>query len=402
MSVWTSPYVLVLGALVLLWSGVSAYVLVTRALYDFRHLSFNGVRRVVHGWLARAATPEERTAILRRLPRRTLAGIAADSRIEPEIASAAARALLERRWDRLLQRALRHRNEAEKWSRVGALRTFALAGWAIRWSLLERALQDEDEDVVAAAVSLLGSLPDERATRLLVDALVEERYSRSRIATQLERRDAVAALLPLVDDPDDELRYWAATLLPVAASPAVEVAVASLAGDRSPQVRAAAAKAFAAAGGPRAAAIGLDLIGDPVFYVRAQAARAIAAGGRPELAARLVPLMRDPQWWVRTAAKEALAGLGPAVVPTVIDVLHDDDAFARNGAAEVLVEVGAVRRWAAESVDEDDDGAVSRLLADALAAGGEPVRRAVAATVGEEARAKIERLLAPRPTARIA
>lgn len=403
MDVWTSPYLLTLAAVALLWAGVSAYVLVTRALYDFRHLSANGARRVVQSWLAQAPTPEGREEILRRLPRRTLAGIASDSRVDDDVARAAARILLDDRWQSFLRRASRHGNEAEKWARVAALRVFALAGWAITWPLLAQALEDSDADVVAAAVAVLGSRPEPEATQMLLDGLVANRFSRSRIATQLEGRELTAELLPLLDHADEEVRYWAVTLLtPAVAQPRVELALAALAGDGSPQVRAAVAKAFAVAGGRAAAAVAVDLLRDDVWFVRAQAARALGRSDLGDAAPRLVPLLRDEAWWVRAAAKEALAELGPAVVPTLLGALRDRDRFARNGAAEVAFQVGAVRRWAEEAAREDGDGPLSRLLSEALAAGDEPVQRALVASIDGAARRKVEQLIARLPESRTA
>jgi HEAT repeat protein len=401
MSIWTSPYVLVLGALILIWCGVSAYVLVTRALYDFRHFSFHGARRVLQHWLANAETPEAREAILRRLPLRTLAGIASDSRVDAETARTAARIVLERSHGRMLRRATHHRNEAEKWARVAALRMFAVAERAQAWPLLERALNDDDEDVIAAMVALLGERPEEEATALLVTALVAGRYQRSRIATQLETREIADDMLRLVDHADEELRYWAATLLrPFAAEPRVELALASLGGDISPRVRAAALKSLAHAGGTAAAAVAAELLGDDTWIVRAQAARALGASGRADLASLLVPLLRDGQWWVRTAAKESLAELGHEVVPALLTSLRTDDRFARNGAAEIMFTVGALARWADEAASEADDSLLSRVLMDALAAGEAPVQRAAVASLEGDARRKVERLIARLPATR--
>jgi len=395
--------VLVLGAFVLVWMGVSMYVLITRALYDFRHLAFHGARRVVRHWLANATTAAEREATLRRLPRRTLAGIASDARVEPAIAATAARILLERRWPTLLARAARHRNEAEKWRRVALLRVFSVAGWHIAWQLLHDALRDEDPDIVAAAVALLGERDEDDATALLTDALVENRFQRSRIATHLETRAATRYLLPLVDHLDEDVRYWAAALLqPDSDAPEVELALAVLTGDPSPTVRAAVAKTFARAGGEAAAVAGKALLEDPVWFVRAQAARALAASGRVDLADALVTLLRDEQWWVRSVAKDSLAELGPETTPAVMVALRGEDQFARNSAAEVLFETGALAEWANRSADEPDDTPLSQLLMDALAAGESRVQLAALMSADGDARLKLERLLDRLPASQTA
>ncbi|HZO34688.1 MAG TPA: hypothetical protein VFB17_06380, partial [Gaiellaceae bacterium] len=62
MNPWFSPYTVALGALVLVWLGVSAYVVITRALFDLAGLSFHTARRVLERRLARGVRPEEALA----------------------------------------------------------------------------------------------------------------------------------------------------------------------------------------------------------------------------------------------------------------------------------------------------------------------------------------------------
>ncbi|HEY6960484.1 MAG TPA: HEAT repeat domain-containing protein [Gaiellaceae bacterium] len=347
-------------------------------------------------WLRDATTPAEQEAVLRRLPRRTLTGIASDARVDRAISAAAALILFQRRPALLLQRASAHRNEAEKWRRIATLRIVALADRETALPILRRALSDADEDVVGAAVRLLGEEQSDDALALLVESLADGRYPRSQIAAYLDTERAAPHLLPLVDHPADDVRFWAASLLRPSALDA-ELALAGLAADPSPRVRAAVLKSFAAVGGGASAAIGRDLIHDPTWFVRAQAARAIGSGGNPELVHRLVPLLRDEQWWVRTAAKEALAELGPSAEHVLVPMLRDDDAFARNGAAEVLLETGAVARWAAKAADEPDDEPLSVMIGAALRAGGDRVQQAALAAVTGRTRQKLARLIEQMP-----
>src|SRR3990172_1830819 len=80
-------------------------------------------------------------------------------------------------------------------------------------------------------------------------------------------------------------------------------------------------------------------------------------------------LLADERWWVRTAAKDALRGFGTDAVPSLLSVLSHSDQFARNGAAEVLQDVGFVDFLAA-------DNPSSPLLERIYAAGGEKLRDA--------------------------
>jgi HEAT repeat protein len=51
-------------------------------------------------------------------------------------------------------------------------------------------------------------------------------------------------------------------------------------------------------------------------------------------------LLADHDWQVRSAARQGLEAIGPQVEPVLIQALSHADPFARNGAAEVLQNLG--------------------------------------------------------------
>ena len=94
-------------------------------------------------------------------------------------------------------------------------------------------------------------------------------------------------------------------------------------------------------------------------------------------------LLADEQWWVRTAAKDALRGIGTDAVPALLSMLTHADPFARNGAAEVLQDIGFVDSLVA-------DGSSSPLLERIYEAGGEGLRKAAESRVAARAVAEKE------------
>src|SRR3989304_7391762 len=78
------------------------------------------------------------------------------------------------------------------------------------------------------------------------------------------------------------------------------------------------------------------------WFVRVHAARAAGHVLGATAAPTITRLLADERWWVRTAAKDSLRGLGTEAVPSLLSVLSHSDQFARNGAAEVLQDVGFV------------------------------------------------------------
>ncbi len=80
---------------------------------------------------------------------------------------------------------------------------------------------------------------------------------------------------------------------------------------------------------------------------------------------------------MRTAAKDALRGFGIGVAGALMPYLDDADAFVRNGAAEVLQDVGFVDALSLH----DANGA---LLERIFAAGGEGLRDAALSRLNDD------------------
>jgi HEAT repeat protein len=252
---------------------------------------------------------------------------------------------------------------------------------------------DDDRDVVAAAVSLLGTLSDTDAAGLLVAALRQRLLAPSRIAARLDRFpiEIAEVVAPLMADPDPVVRFWGATLLARYGSrPGVPGALAHLGRDRDPSVRKAAIESLGRIGGPQAEHTARRLLADPVWFVRAHAARAIGDLRRADLAAELLPLLADGQWWVRAAAKDALVMMGPEAAPVVARALDHPDRFARNGAAEVLQNLGVLDDLAARAGAGAEEAS---LLQKAAAAGGAVLASAIVARSSPGIAARVRALL---------
>jgi HEAT repeat protein len=234
-------------------------------------------------------------------------------------------------------------------------------------------LRDPDPTIAAAAIRTLGDVGDDWAIDLLLDALRDGEGSRSRIASELERLAPAPGprLVPLLRDRDPVVRFWGATLL----RPYPELGESTLielTWDADPNVRAAAVETLGTRTGTSVETALSARLDDSEWFVRVHAARAVGHVVGAEAAPSITRLLSDRRWWVRTAAKDALRGMGSDAVPSLLATLTHEDLFARNGAAEVLQDVGFVDFLAL-------DNPRSPLLERIYEAGGERFREAAAA-----------------------
>jgi HEAT repeat protein len=347
---------LVLGfaATTTLWLLLSSWVVVDRVRYDRRkRRQLELGRRLADP--AIAALPEEARArtiaeLLAPLPRLEVYRMASNNELAPWVREACAAFSIGRIGPR---RLLRDAGGRRKWRRISALYVLAHDRPEELYALLRSALADADGDVASAAASVLQRIGDRRAAEILVGGLRETRLPASRIAARLERFPMPLddLLRPLLTDRNPEARYWAVTLLRHAPNRAgLAEEVAPLVNDFDAPVRKAALLTLALVDAGAVAGVATRRLGDEVPYVRTAAIHALAQAGerspdrarRQQIAASIVPALADREWSVRSAAKDALERLGPAVWREVAAQLSSTDGFARNGAAEVLQNLGVL------------------------------------------------------------
>ena len=172
------------------------------------------------------------------------------------------------------------------------------------------------------------------------------------------------------------MRFWAATLLGPYPELGQENLIA-LTSDPDSNVRAAAIETLGSHRGHAVEAAVLARLDDNAWFVRVHAARAAGHVLGVTAGPSIAPLLADERWWVRTAAKDAFRGMGPDAVSALLPMLTHSDPFARNGAAEVLQDIGFVDTLTLEQPD-------SPLLERIYQAGGERLRRAAELRAGRK------------------
>ena len=305
----------------------------------------------------------------------------------------------------MLRDATPHRGARRKWRRVSALHVLLHARPSAIHALLRVALADADPDVASAAATVLQRIGDARAAQILIDGLRISRLPASRIAARLERfRIPIADLLrPMLADERAESRYWAVTLLRDHHDEnGLAAAIMPLVDDPDAPVRKAALLTLGAMLPQGVTRVATRRLSDPAPFVRSAAILALAQVGerspdrarRKAIASSITPLLADREWGVRAAAKDALVRLGPGTWREVAAQLSSPDGFARNGAAEVLQNLG-VLDWTLRGIAsgaQPTDEAVD-VLRRALREGGVVMSKAAALRSKDEPIPGVEQLL---------
>lgn len=341
--------ILAAGMAAAAWLALTLWIVGNRLLYDARNRGLGwAVQALREPQLAAQPLAERMAAvhrILKRLPLRSLETLVMDTSL-PGWARDACSVQVERLRDpaRLLATARSGPERGRKWDYISALFVLARERHPDSHALLARALDAKDPEIRNTAITLLGEIGDRQAAEVLIAGLHTAGSLRARIASQLDRFHLpIGELLrPLAASADPAVRAWGALLLwRYADLPGMDAHLAALARDPDPGVRKAAVQSLAEVATPLAATTARGLLRDAAPFVRAHATRTLVRTDPEGAAADIAPLLADPDWWVRQATKESLSRLGLRAMPQVLAQLDSPDRFARNGAADVLQEIGA-------------------------------------------------------------
>jgi len=360
----------------LAWAGLSAYILRVQRRRQATRAALTSTLTTLAPMAA--ASLDARLAAVRPLLQdasRELVMHGAADRDLPASAFATLIALLAERWtiESLVQDATTHVTARDKWRRMTALRILARLDHPQAMTLLARAVDDEDVDVAACGLALLGRSHHPAAAERLLGALASPRLSASRVAVYIDQspQHLGAQLTALLDHTEPVVRQWAATLLTRYPDETLEPRLAPLTTDPDPRVRKAAVQTLGRIGDELAAECAIHLLTDSVSYVRAYAVRALGDLGRTDQADRVSSLLGDGDWWVRLAAREALEMMGPEVWPVLVRRLEHRDKFVRNGAAEVVQNLGVLDNLIMlEAATDNPAGSKVAMLQRIAAAGG--------------------------------
>ena len=381
------------------WAALSAYILRVERQREATATTLAATLASLE--TLQAAPVDERLAAIRPIlqdcTRERLMHAAAERDV-PDHAFESLVPLLNERWgiDSLVRDAGAHASSRDKWRRMTALRILARRGHAQTLDLLARATDDADVDVAATGLALLGRSHDPMAVDVLLAALASPRLSPSRVAVYLDQspQHLGSRLTALLGHAEPVVRQWAATLLARYPDEPVEARLLELTHDADPRVRKAAIQTLGRIGSDDAGESAIQLLTDPVPYVRAHAVRALGELGRSDQADRVSPLLGDGDWWVRLAARESLEMMGAEVWPVLVRCLDHRDKFVRNGAAEVVQNLGVLDSLIMlEAATDNPAGTKVAMLRRIASAGGVRFTESLVERAGPVVGPRVRRLL---------
>ena len=392
----TSVISLVLFSVSLIWALLLLWIALDRYWYERLTRRRSALRRRLS-----ATSPADERGL------RTLTGrlsIADVDRVlleglPPQVELAVARAVERGRADLVRQASA----APNVWDRIAAVRVLTAARAEQRYELAESMLTSGEPLLGAAAVRLLARINDGRSADILVNALRDGVYSRSRIAAAIDKMSVPRADLlgPLFDAPDAAVRFWAAKLAARLNAPQWRTRLRRLMSDRDPLVRRATVEALGVLGDASDAPSLLEALKDPISFVRAHAARACIRFADEKIADALVALLADRDWLVRAAARDALQHIGRTAFPAVVQALWHADNFAASSAAAILHRTGAASEAAHRVLTNADDARQHKpVLARFLAVGGPYVRSAFLGRLNSRERTELLGQLEPVTDAR--
>jgi HEAT repeat protein len=211
--------------------------------------------------------------------------------------------------DEKLER-LRH---GKHWERVGAATALRHFNQPAVIMALDKALDDPESEVRAAAARALYDLDAVESAWLLIQKLVIEGSLRPHAVRDIFRRLArrfCDDLITVLQTDYEAARIVAIDALAQSGELRVVDPLLRLISEGSKEITINVFRALSLLGDPRALPAVMKGLRDPAWEVRCQAAICAGRIGAVETKGQLARLLEDPVWWVRYRSAEALHELG--------------------------------------------------------------------------------------------
>ncbi|RME01334.1 MAG: hypothetical protein D6812_08255 [Deltaproteobacteria bacterium] len=221
-----------------------------------------------------------------------------------------------------------------------------------------RHIGDVQEQSARAAAWLLSRMEETARPLVLAELRSPNRYRRGRAALVVglgRWKGGIAALSPLLEDPDEEVRHFATYSLGLfRAARAIPPLIRAL-HDPAPPVRATAVAALGKIPDPHAVVPILPLLADPSPEVVSTVCFTLRQRASPKVAEAMVPYLHDPRPQIRATTAVLLGEIGTSPhIPLLQSLLADRERVDERSVADYARQ--AIARIDARTGQQKNDG----------------------------------------------
>lgn len=234
-----------------------------------------------------------------------------------------------------------------KWRRIEAMLCLSYLDDKKAPAIFEKALLSKDADIRYFAVLALGQIKNERSSRILINLIKKNDFSRRKIVSILETFPAditVDYTAPLLKNHNPDVRFWALRLLSRLGPGKYVHDISALAKDPSGEVRSAVCECLGNFGDKTASDILFDALKDENWLVRSSAVKAASELLGDKSIPKVLELLGDSSLSVLSAVREALAAHIDTAMPYIKKISAGDDRMAKIVCTEAIEEAGRSRQ----------------------------------------------------------
>ena len=233
-----------------------------------------------------------------------------------------------------------------KWRRIEAVMALGYAQADSSLDILEKTLCSKDEDISYFSALAIGQISTMRSVSILMLFLKEKPPLRRKAASILENLspDITDEIIKFTNDPEPEVRAWAARLLSKSVSKEYVKKVEALAEDASPEVRAAACESLSKLNDKNSKRILLNCLKDDIWFVRMHAVRALSKIFGKEAIPEILALLNDGSLSVLDSVKKAMVDNIDEALPYINKIFEGTDELAKKICKEAIDLSGLEKR----------------------------------------------------------
>lgn len=225
-----------------------------------------------------------------------------------------------------------------RWRRIEAIMALGYIQAESSPEILRELLYSKDDEISYFSALAIGRIGTQASAGILMRFLKERPRLRRKIASILESLNpgVTEEVIKFADDPEPDVRAWAARLLAKSVSKEYIKKVEALTEDESPDVRAASCESLAKLNDKDSKKILTKRLKDDTWFVRMHAVRAISKIFGKDAISEIFTLLNDGSILVLEGVKRAMADNIDAALPYIHKILAGDDEPAKKVCKEAL------------------------------------------------------------------